>query len=79
MKSDSASLRNVSNFYQITQLYILAGSNSHSHGPENLKCSAVYKIFFKMSLNSSEIIRVCVCLFLQNEFLGQSENDKTDL
>jgi hypothetical protein len=47
-------------FYQITQRYILAGSNSHSHGRENLKCRTVFKIFSKMSLNSCEIIRACV-------------------
>jgi len=80
MKSDSTSHRNVRNFCQITQLYILAGSNSHSHGRENLQCSTVYKIFLKMSLNSSEIIPVCLLhLFSLNEFLGQSENVKTDL
>jgi len=47
-------------FYQIAQRFALAGINSHSHGRENLKYRTVYKIFSKMSLNSSEIIRACI-------------------
>jgi hypothetical protein len=47
-------------FHQITQRYFLAGSKSHSHGRENLKCRNVYKIFSKMSLKTSETIRGCV-------------------